>query len=571
MAVLGRLDLQEEFTVYVLELPVSEQPEEGISQALALLLLRRREGLLLCVPHGYFSEETLALGLTATAEDQVGQSTVLSVAAGEVQDLSGRDPPVQVPGAMLDVVLVDVTKDIWDHLFPFNADIHDAEAIHVFSSEKPTLVPMVDAITAAAWTWISDPGSGERVGFYSALEEDTPATPRTPRAKRTAKAKAVPGTGGGDGAAAAKADPKRSKPTVNSLASSLDSVNQTLPQIMEELRLLRQRADAMEGQMATNPSRPSALKQPLGDLTTAGLSSTPKKLASFLDDMPPPRSSMTRTPTRLPGSSSMDFPCAAALEKEKEDDKAPDLTRAILAQSQALSTLVQQMATGDLGIEGSSSSGMSTKGAQGRARLQQELALHRGTFFNAVYASMARRMQPSQPADMSPMDLGRRGVVASHYVERFGGYGRSRDLGHIMWQVALILDHLQNDNIGAAKDSTALLAVCLEQAALDSGRMDIGLLLALQEDPPAGVFTNRNLAGYARGKAFAPLADQKWVTNALSYIKELDLIVSKRTDATAQRTQKEDPSSSTSPKRAPKKHPKGSWKKKGDQQEEGEQ
>lgn len=167
-------------------------------------------------------------------------------------------------------------------------------------------------------------------------------------------------------------------------------------------------------------------------------------------------------------------PQVKELEKEKEEESSPDLTK-----SQALSTLVQQMASGDLGLDISGSLGMSVKGAQGRARLQQELALHRGTF-NAIYSSMARRTQPSQPADMSPMELGRRGVVASHYVERFGGYGRSRDLGHIMWQIALILDHLQNENFGAAKDGTALLAVCLEQAALDSGRMDIGLLLALQ-------------------------------------------------------------------------------------------
>ena len=78
MAAFGRSDLQEEFIVHVLELPVSETPEEGDSQALALVILRRRDGLLLCVPHGYFSEETLAMGLTASAEDQVGQSTVLA-------------------------------------------------------------------------------------------------------------------------------------------------------------------------------------------------------------------------------------------------------------------------------------------------------------------------------------------------------------------------------------------------------------------------------------------------------------------------------------------------------------
>ena len=433
----------------------------------------------------------------------------MSVVAGEVDDLSGRDPPVQVPDAIVDVVLVDVTRDIWDHLSPFNPGVHSIEMIHAFNPERVSQLPMVDAQ--------KDPPNCEQPRFIPRVDESGTSTDH-----------------GGDH------------------------------------KLLCQRTEVVKGQLATNPSRPSALRQPLGDLTTGGLHSPFRRLATFLEEMPAPRSTSTRTPTRQPGTSVMEAPGVAAqvkeLEKEKEEESSWELTKAILAQSQALSTLVQQMATGDLGVESSGSFGMSIKGAQGRARLQQELALHRGTFFNdgppnATFS--ACRYEPN--------GFGTQGVVASHYVERFGGYGRSRELGHIMWQVALILDHLQNENLGAAKDGAALLTVCLEQAGLDSGRMDTGLLLALQEDPPAGVFTNRNLAGYARGKAFAPLADQKWITNALSYIKELDLIVSKRADANIQRTPKEDPSSSTSLKRAPKRQPRGSWKKKGDQQEEGEQ
>ena len=229
------------------------------------------------------------------------------------------------------------------------------------------------------------------------------------------------------------------------------------------------------------------------------------------------------------------------------------------------------MTTGDVTFETSSGISLSMKGAQGRARLQQELSLHRGTFFNAVFTAMARRMQPAQPADMSPAELGQRGVRASLYVERFGGYGKTRDLGQIMWQVALILDHLQQENVGAAKDAIALLAVCLEQSALDAGKMDIGLLLSLQEDPPAGVFTNRSLASYAHGRAFTPLADQRWITTALSFIKELDIITTKRADATSQKATKEESSNSANPKKAPKKQPRGTWRRQGQQAQEVEE
>lgn len=183
-------------------------------------------------------------------------------------------------------------------------------------------------------------------------------------------------------------------------------------------------------------------------------------------------SSAIRTPLKQGIHALSDPPGTAAQAAEMEVEKNPDLALAILAQSQALSTLVNQMASGDLTLDNSSGLGMSIKGAQGRAKLQQELALHRGTFFKSVFCSMARRMQPAQAADLNPADLGKRGVVATQYVERFGGFGRSRDLGHIMWQVAMILDHLQNENIGAAKDGVALLAVCLEQAALDGGRLE---------------------------------------------------------------------------------------------------
>ena len=152
---------------------------------------------------------------------------------------------------------------------------------------------------------------------------------------------------------------------------------------------------------------------------------------------------------------------------------------------------------------------------------------------------------------------GRPGLTMTKYVERFGGYGRARDFGHVVWQVAMIMDHLQMENWQGAKDATALLSVCLEQTALD-GMMDVGLLLSLSEDPPSGVFTNRSLAPLPRGKSFAPLASQAWITVARSYIKELDLISQKRADLTGAKSQ--GLADVPTPKVKPKPQPK--WKKK---------
>eukprot|EP00435_Cladocopium_sp_Y103_P046763 s1005_g13.t1 len=187
-----------------------------------------------------------------------------------------------------------------------------------------------------------------------------------------------------------------------------------------------------------------------------------------------------------------------------------------------------------------------------RIKLQQELAQHRGSFFNAIFSAMARRMQPARVAEAAPAELAMRGVTATQYVERYGGYGRCRDIGNIMWQVAMALGHLQNDNVGAAKDSIALLAVCLEQTSLDSGRMDVGLLI------PDG--------------AFAPLADQKWIANALSYIKEPDTISTKRNDVTGRPGQKDSRSEASGEPSSKKAAKRGArpWKKKNQGQEEEE-
>ena len=145
-----------------------------------------------------------------------------------------------------------------------------------------------------------------------------------------------------------------------------------------------------------------------------------------------------------------------------------------------------------------------------------------------------------------------RGVSGTRYLERFGGYSRHRELGQLQYQVMTVFDYMLQDNMPAAKDALALLAVSIEQAALDNGRMDLAMLLCLQEDPPAGIFQNRQIASTSRARSFAPLADQKWITCALAFLKELEVITAKRAELAG-------PSkpASTASSEAPKPKPKG--------------
>lgn len=162
-------------------------------------------------------------------------------------------------------------------------------------------------------------------------------------------------------------------------------------------------------------------------------------------------------------------------------------------------------------------------------------------------------MNPSLPTDTDPAVCFQRGVSGVKYLERFGGYARQRELGMLQFQVMSIFDHLLVDNIGAARDGVALLAVTLEQMAMDNGRMDVAAVLSLQEDVPSSIFTNRQTLSTSRSRAFAPLAEQRWITTTLAYLREMDVITAKRQEfLPGQRPS----GASSDPAPAPKKTPK---------------
>ena len=173
-----------------------------------------------------------------------------------------------------------------------------------------------------------------------------------------------------------------------------------------------------------------------------------------------------------------------------------------------------------------------SRGALGRAKLQGELASKKGVFFTKVMQAAARRLDPTESSEMEPADLKARGLSMAKYIERFGGYGQVKSLAMIQWQVCLALDQALAGNNDACLDILALLCVCLEQASLDNGSMDVAYLLTLQEEPPTGIMSNRSMMAVGgRARAFAPLADQRWVTTSLAYLRELDLISQRRADA----------------------------------------
>ena len=315
--------------------------------------------------------------------------------------------------------------------------------------------------------------------------------------------------------------------TKKSLQASLEVVMNTLPELTNTVRQLADRQASLETQLVQSSNVSRALAQPL----SSQLAISAKAVPNVAKAVPPPPRVAARLPSEVHLSAAPDELQEMEVEKPGQGGGS-EIARAMLAQSGALTTLVAQLAgtSQDLMADLQLPGGAGTRGSAGRARLQAELALHKGVFFDAVLRAMSRRMAPTSPADRAPSELLAAGVRGTKYLERFGGHGRFRDLGMIQYQLMTALDFTMTENWGAAKDTVALLTVCIEQAVLDSGRFEVAQILTLQEDVPASVFTNRQLAMTSRARAFAPLSDQRWVTATIAFLKELDTITSKRSE-----------------------------------------
>eukprot|EP00435_Cladocopium_sp_Y103_P014245 s1713_g3.t1 len=512
---------------YVLQWPAASETD-GVAEALTLVVAKRNGGMLLALPLNFIPDAVLRRANIGQAGGPVGVSTVVNV-PGVLLDGGVR----AYTGTTMDVLLVDFTEDMAQNLrsaesleeiaMPF-----DPDSSFTFPAPKETL--------DVAMEWVR--GSDEEAGlaFYSAqdqgLEEDLGETedsaelhPQFQKPKRSKKP-----TPKGAGPTGSGGDQKPKRVTTASLAASLEQIMDLVPNLTSQLQTLSQRQELLESRL-TAPTRAGALglSQPLSSSLPPRVVS-PGMVAQTIA-VPPPRT-QEKAPSGL--VSGLDFQPSEL--KELEEEKVPPqaenhFAQAILAQSQALTALVGQIANASqdpLVDLGSSASSTSTRGAAGRARLQAELATHSGAFFTSVLRAMARRMQPTVASSGSPAELLQRGVCGTQYMERYGGFGRHRDLGLVMFQVMTVMDYMQSENYGAARDSLALLAVCLDQAVLDGGRFDLAALLTLQEDPPSSIFINRQTSTLSRARAFSQLADQKWITVALAFIKELDTIQTKR-------------------------------------------
>ncbi|CAE7286499.1 unnamed protein product [Symbiodinium natans] len=489
-------------TVELLEFSWPLLGDEEVRSAASYVVLLRPGGFLLCLPEGFLDESELGPPESAGDDpDLPGLRTTIS-ASPIALSATGEWTAVADPSPIR-AMLVDLPASYALALGALDSDSFSGQGF----GEDPSVFPLASDVLGQAQTWILSVG-GAASGYQTAVsEEDVP--PKQPPKK------------------AQGAKPKRL--TLAQLASQQSSMMDVMSKLVQEIAAIRQ--EAKQGSGGVEQPRPATTGVPPGknavDLA-APLSSlmppyqgAPKSLAHLLG--PPPNA--RRQPPAAPTQVDLDAQLANGIIEGEMPVAKPsaDLAAAVLAQSQALMSLVAQLSQGGDPILDMPASSTSVRGSVNRQRLQSELATHSGTFAQKVQEQAMKRMNPTGllPPDQTGM---------CRYYERFGGFARNKELALVVWQVSQAFDLLNKGSVDGARDILSLLLVYLDQVNLDSGNTTIAWLLSLQSDPPQSLFQDApNLPGQG-GHAFTPLAEQKWLTTAISYLKEVDTITTRRAE-----------------------------------------
>ncbi len=506
-------------TLYVLRWPPGTVGEEDGLSGLCMVIMKRQGGAMLGLPAGLIPMEELQ-GASALAPDSVlGAHSVLVVPGVIAGD------PGEVAEEELSVLVIDVLEEVLSGLVAFDPTVHVESTILGFS-EDLAILPDARFLLQAASDWLTSFAEG-RVTFYSAEEAEEVATPPPTKAK----AKGVPKEG------KAKASEKAKKSGPQLVAEHISQLSQIVPAMASQLSHLQEEQKRMfealhHSSLQVPPRRSQApISMPVQNF--AKLMATPPA-AGFAKMMgSPPRTKVPAMPTRgLNRSPGPDLDGQMTVQEQAEEAGeviGDPLALAVLEQSKALTSLVAQMSQGgDPLLDGNQNLGLSstsTKGAMGREKLQQDLANRTGGFLLSVLQNAYRRLKPASRTPSSLQELADSDFSMVQYLERFGGYAATRELGTIQYALSFIIDCALREDLKGVQEHAALLTVGLEQASLDAGRWDLAGQLLLLEEPSAHVWSHRGVSSQSgRARAFAPLCPQRWATIAIAYSKEIDYI-----------------------------------------------
>ncbi len=511
----------------LLVLSVPEENGEGgrASRCFAVPVLSRTGGLLLCIPRGCLSEELLVdMMTTDDTTALIGPSKGITVSLVEE---GGDGQPVLV-GAQSQCLLVDFSNEVLGLLHEYDAASDPGDLIG-FSEAFAGSVPLLSELLLVTQEWVANQGI-ERVNFYSAQEEQVP-------------------------------DPSFKAPTKKAAAPKRITNAQVLEQIntlVSQVKVLAARQDQMEKD-GTGPAKAAldpafsniAVVPPVSAGLATGLGVAPPapvpfaKVAKLVG--PPPKVRQVQTAVAAP----LVAPQAQAELGTSQGDTG--IAQALSQQSTAITALVAHLTSGsdplaELQVGGSTFG--STKGVQRRERMQADLASGSSTYYLQMMQQVHRRLFPAMTVPKDADQLQHLSFLT--YLKETGGYKASRETGLIMWLLGHIIDAASCDDMHQVRERLALLAISLEQSAVDRGDWQIAYLLSLAEDPPLSLYQDKTSIISPYGRPFASLVPSAWAAVVLAYVKELEVLTSKKGEAISPKRSpplKSDPDSPPAPKR----------------------
>lgn len=531
--------LREDFSLLVATL--SPPVVEVVTELFVLPLLPRGGGFLACIPYGVLDESWLTDGASLEmAPTWLGVGTHFDVPLVEESD-DGTPVPLGMNGP---VVVVDVNDDFLNFARLFDP-VTDADSeIVPYHPDNTSCIPQIHALIESVRAWLIE-RTDPLAGFYSAQED-----PEVPAAK-------------GKSVAAKKAGVAPKRVTNAVLMEQLAMLN-------NQLQLLSARQDALEqsqpvqGQPAENVSGSSSgNRNKLPDLS-AGLGSVDGPQPAMAKTLqllgPPPRTKLGQpSMAKVAGIPPEEPNALLGGDGFRAGQDSGNIVNALSQQSTALTALGAHLAQqgGDplTELQSGFSSSSSMRGVQRREKLQAELASRSGNFFLLMMQQIHKRISPGRALPKSEAELGHLSMV--EYLEKAGGYKQQKSLGLIQWILAHAVDAAAQDDFAGVKEIIALLAMSVEQANYDNGDWAVAYLVSLHEDPPIQLFQERSMQVSTTSRPFSPLIPPTWTATTLSYIKDIEVLASKKPDsgkkaAVAQKDPGADGSPVGSPKRKPR-------------------
>eukprot|EP00435_Cladocopium_sp_Y103_P024726 s1085_g6.t1 len=500
----------------------------------ALPLLARQGGLLLAFPVGVLDED--AFPATAADEDQmVGPCKTFDGIDLYEEDDTGSGAIQAVPcGLSCSVVVCDFLDSVLEYLREYDPVTDSNLEVVPFDENRPAAIPMHADLVRPAMEWARGELEG-RILFYSAREEQE--GPKTPPARTPKKA-------------AAK------RITNASLAEKVSTLTAQMQLLM------KQQATVANG---PSPQPPGPSFQPASRAAEPGhfgqgfhmppvsqqLASPPRVAgAKMLLVSPPPKVRTTAPPAPMPPEEPYHV---------LEDGTQNDATVAALSQQSAaltalVSHLINQEGSIDLsGMPGIASS--STKGTLKREKMQQDLAGRKSNFFMQMQQQVFKKLHPSKLLPKTEDELAASQISLLTYLERYGGYRGQKEAGLCMWILAHAMDAAASSDFYATKEFLALAVMALEQSVFDAGDWSLAYVLALAEDPPSTMFAERMSSLTAASRPFSPLVPPSLASTNLSYIKELEVLATRRSETRQKKGQPGSPSAAAKAQNADEENP----------------